>query len=107
MMTIKQAAAALQIDWLEKDVSFTGVSTDSRTLKSGDLFIALSGKNFEGGKFVSNAIKQGAVAAIVNENVTLDQPTSDVPILKVKDTRYSLGQLAAFWRNQFTLPRSE
>lgn len=44
MMTVKQAAAALQIDWFEKDVSFTGVSTDSRTLKSGDLFIALSGK---------------------------------------------------------------
>ena len=104
MMTVKQAAAALQIDWFEKDVFFTGVSTDSRTLKSGDLFIALSGKNFEGGKFVSNAIKQGAVAAIVNKNVTLDQPASNVPILKVKDTRCSLGQLAAFWRNQFKLP---
>ncbi|GKS68128.1 UDP-N-acetylmuramoyl-tripeptide--D-alanyl-D-alanine ligase [Nitrosomonas sp. PY1] len=104
MMTIKQAAAVLRLDWLERDVFFTGISTDSRTSKSGDLFIALSGKNFEGGKFVSNAIKQGAVAAIINENVTLDQPVSNIPILKVKDTRCSLGQLAAFWRDQFKLP---
>jgi len=104
MLRIQQVAAVLHTEWNGKDVLLTGVSTDSRTLRKGDLFIALSGKNFDGGEFVSNAAKQGAAAAIVNENVAIDELNVNIPVLFVKNTLKSLGQLAVFWRNQFKLP---
>ncbi|MFZ1853267.1 MAG: UDP-N-acetylmuramoyl-tripeptide--D-alanyl-D-alanine ligase [Nitrosomonas sp.] len=103
MMTIRQAASALHVGWNGKDVLFTGVSTDSRTVKKGDLFIALSGKNFDGGEFVASAVKQGAVGAIVNETTAFKSLNSEVPVLSVNNTLKSLGQLAAFWRDQFKL----
>ena len=61
------AARVLHAEWCGEDVLFTGVSTDSRSVKSGDLFIALSGKNFDGHKFVTQAKDRGAVAAMVNQ----------------------------------------
>ena len=105
-MTIRQAASALQVEWNGKDVLFTGVSTDSRTVKKGDLFIALSGKNFDGGEFVASAVKQGAVAAIVNETTAFKSLNSEVPVLSVNNTLKSLGQLAAFWRDQIASNRN-
>ena len=47
-MTVKEAAEVLHADWSGKDVLFTGVSTDSRTLREGDLFVALTGERFDG-----------------------------------------------------------
>ena len=47
------------------DRSFDGVSTDTRTLQSGELFIALSGPNFDGGEFVNQANEKGAAGAVV------------------------------------------
>lgn len=104
MFTIRQIASVLQSEWSGEDLLLTGVSTDSRTLKKGDLFIALSGKNFDGGEFVANAAKQGAAAAIVNETVAIKALDVNIPVLPVKNTLKSLGQLAAFWRDQFKLP---
>ena len=49
-----------------KGISFSGVSTDSRTIKKGELFIALKGPNFDGSRFVDAAIKKGAAGAIVS-----------------------------------------
>lgn len=66
-MMAQAAALMLDAEWCGEDVLFTGVSTDSRSVKSGDLFIALSGKNFDGNKFVSQAKDRGAVAAMVNQ----------------------------------------
>lgn len=80
---------------LHGSASFTAVSTDTRSLRRGDLFIALQGPNFDGNQFVAQAKARGACAALVSA-----EPADDLPILTVADTRIALGQLGAFNRAQ-------
>lgn len=97
MMTLQQAAAILDGE-VHGDihVAFEAVSTDSRRLRGGELFVALRGPNFDGHAFVAAAAQQGAVAAIVDRVVD-----SALPQIVVPDTRLALGRLAAAWREQF------
>jgi len=105
MMMAQAAARVLHADWCGEDVLFTGVSTDSRSVKSGDLFIALSGKNFDGHKFVAQAKDRGAVAAMVNQESDIKKnQDSKIPMIIVKDTLLGLGRLAAYWRGCFDIP---
>lgn len=104
MMTIREAAQVLKSGWSGADVSFTGVSTDSRTLKQGDLFVALTGERFDGNQFVISAKEHGAVAAMIRQASGIDELPGNFPLIRVEDTRTSLGQLAAHWRGRFTLP---
>ena len=97
MMTLQQAAKILNAQLVGAGhVSFDAVSTDSRQLKAGDLFVALKGPNFDAHDYVAQAAEQGAVAAIVEKQIACD-----LPQLIVADTRLALGQLASFWRSQF------
>ncbi|MGN6670223.1 MAG: Mur ligase domain-containing protein, partial [Candidatus Nucleicultricaceae bacterium] len=59
----------------------TGFSIDSRTIEPGDLFLALKGPIFDGHDYVEEAIKKGAVAAIVHQDYA-----SDLPVVRVEDT---------------------
>lgn len=104
MMTVKEAAEVLHADLSGKDVQFTGVSTDSRTLREGDLFVALTGERFDGSRFVSSAVEKGAVAAMIQQTVDSGDLPDGLPLIRVKDTRLGLGQLAAHWRSRFVLP---
>jgi UDP-N-acetylmuramoyl-tripeptide--D-alanyl-D-alanine ligase len=104
MMTVKETADVLHADWSGKDVLFTGVSTDSRMLKEGDLFIALTGEKFDGSRFVGNAEEKGAVAAMIQQAIDGTDLPAGLPLIHVKDTRLGLGQLAAHWRSRFALP---
>lgn len=81
---------------VNRDQAFTGVSTDTRTLKSGDLFVALVGPNFNGHRFIQQALDKGAVAAVVSETVDID-----IPQWQVSDTRVALGQIAKANRQRF------
>ena len=101
MMTLQLAEAATVLDArrITADVRFRGVSTDSRDLQEGNLFVALQGPNFDGHDYVETAREQGAAAAAVSR--ALD---TALPLIEVDDTRQALGQLAAWWRSQFTLP---
>ncbi len=102
MMLLSQAAQALHAAMNGADVRFTAVSTDTRTIQQGDLFIALKGENFDGAKFVAQAAQAGAVAAVVNADSALDG--APCPLIRVPDTRIALGKLAAHWRAQFAIP---
>ena len=87
------------------DAHFSSVGTDSRHIVSGQLFVALRGENFDGHQFSEAAMKQGAVAALVDEAWWQTQTEKPAGAwLVVKDTRLSLGQLAAWWRSQFQIP---
>ena len=77
------------------DRAFTGVSTDTRTLRSGELFVALSGPNFDGRDYVDLARERGAAGVIVASTVE-----SDIAQITVDDTQLALGQLGASWRDQ-------
>lgn len=103
MMTVQQAAQVLNSEYTGGEISFSSVSTDSRTLQQGDLFIALSGKNFDGNRFVADAEQKGAVAAVIAQDSEY-QIDSHIPLLAVRDPLLSLGQLGTHWRERFTMP---
>lgn len=104
MMTVQEAACALGADWYGENAFFTGVSTDSRTIKHGDLFVALCGARFDGYQFIASAREQGAVAALVKKGVDRGDLPAGFGWIEVCDTRLGLGQLAACWRARFSLP---
>lgn len=79
------------------------VHTDTRTLKPGDLFVALRGERFDGGQFIAQAKDMGAVAVLCDATGLANAQAAGLPALVVADTRLALGQLAAGWRAQFDL----
>ncbi|MGI8908850.1 MAG: UDP-N-acetylmuramoyl-tripeptide--D-alanyl-D-alanine ligase [Candidatus Sumerlaeaceae bacterium] len=79
----------------------TSISTDTRSLKPGDCFVALKGENFDAHDFLQQAIKAGAAVLVVH--VAVNVP-SHVVQLVVADTLVALGQLAHTWRSRFTIP---
>lgn len=79
-----------------------GVSTDTRTLKKNDLYVALKGPNFDGHDFIAEAIKKGASGILISQ-----MPSSlpeDMGLIRVDDTLKSLGDVAHSYRKQFDLP---
>ena len=90
--SLSYAAESMQGVLYGDDCDFDGVSTDSRTIRKGELFVALSGPNFDGNKFVGQARGNGAAGAVVNSLAS-----EDIAQIEVADTRLALGQLAADW----------
>ena len=76
---------------------FGGISTDSRTVKSGDCFFAIKGENFDGHDYVADAFAKGACCAIVDRSAG-GKDFSGGEILKVEDTIQALGMFAAEYR---------
>lgn len=75
---------------LKGNAKFSAVSTDTRTLQESELFIAITGPNFNGNSFVAQAEAAHACAAMLSEDVQ-----TELPVLKVEDTRIAFGLLAA------------
>ena len=103
MMSLREAASVLGAKPTGDNETFTGVSTDTRTLAPGDLFVALRGERYDGHRFLAQARAAGAVAAMVDANADADA-AGIMPTLTVDDTRLALGRLAADWRRRFSLP---
>jgi UDP-N-acetylmuramoyl-tripeptide--D-alanyl-D-alanine ligase len=106
MMGLEEAADAVGGEMRGREaesgpVRFSGVTTDSRKVAAGDLFVAIAGERFDGNDYVPEAARRGAVAAITSRVVTAGVP---VPQVVVTDTRAALGRLAAHWRGRFTVP---
>lgn len=104
MMSLSEAAAAIGARIDGPDMRFESVSTDSRTLKRGALFVALRGERFDGHRFIQAAKQRGAAAGMVEDPAVFGSPESSLPFLVVDDTRLALGRLAAHWRLRFDLP---
>lgn len=85
---------------INADATFSSVSTDSRSIKPGQLFIALTGPRFDGHAYLADVATKGAVAALVERHV----PDVSLPQLVVADSRIALGQLGALNRAAFTGP---
>ncbi len=102
LFTLEQAAG-----WLagarcigHAATAITRVHTDTRTLQSGDLFVALRGERFDGNDLIADAMARGAAAVLAHRG----RIPAGVSGIEVDDTRLALGQLAHGWRRHFELP---
>ena len=101
MMTLAQAARAMGGELHGTDGAFSGVSTDSRALARGELFVALRGERFDGHAFVPQAARAGAAGVVIARD---SAPPADCPCIVVADPLIALGRLAQHWRRQFAIP---
>src|SRR2546423_4312648 len=85
-----------------RDATVSRVSTDSRTLQAGDLFVPLRGENFDGHKFIQQAAERGAVGAMVEENWN-GEALKDFALIRVADTLVAYQTLAANYRESLPL----
>jgi UDP-N-acetylmuramoyl-tripeptide--D-alanyl-D-alanine ligase len=83
------------------DRAIAGVSTDTRSIETGQLFVALRGERFDGHDFVEQAIAGGAGAVLV---AAAERLPAGASALVVADTRLALGRMAAAWRARFDIP---
>ena len=82
-----------------ENIDASTISIDTRTLKPGDVYIAIQGEVQDGHNYVQAAKDKGAIAAIVSRKMPCDIPQIIVP-----DTTIALGEIAAHWRQQFSIP---
>ena len=82
------------------DVEFKGVTTDSREVQKGDLYIAISGERVNGHSFLKEVFDNGAIAALVSKS--FDQ--IDGYQILVEDTVSAIGKVSTLWREQFNFP---
>lgn len=87
---------------LTEKQTFTGISTDTRNIKQGDLFVALKGERFDGHNFICQAVNNGASGVLINRT-DIDIPENAAVIL-VENTLKGLQSLARFHRQRFTIP---
>lgn len=82
--------------------SFIGVSTDTRTLLPGSIYVALSGEKFDGHDFLKDAVRKGAACLVVSREIDVAQ--EGVAVFLVEDTRIAFQALARFHRLRFGIP---
>jgi UDP-N-acetylmuramoyl-tripeptide--D-alanyl-D-alanine ligase len=102
MMTLAQAHEMLPRSTLVGDgaIQILRVHTDTRSLRPGDLFVALKGERFDAHDFIAQAGSSGAVAAVAERGLE----EAGIAGLQVKDTQQALTELAHNWRHRFQLP---
>ncbi len=91
---LSEVAQLFGYPWRAENLVCTGVSTDSRSTRRGDIFIALSGQNFDGHDFIEQAFSRGAVAAIISAK------SARFPFIKVDNTLKALAVLAKYWHRK-------
>ena len=98
--TLDRIAAALADQAVGKlprgPAKLNGITTDTRKIGKGNVFVALRGERFDGHDYLRDAVRDGASALVVSRAPKLD--TLGVPIFEVRDTLVALGALAHYWR---------
>jgi UDP-N-acetylmuramoyl-tripeptide--D-alanyl-D-alanine ligase len=102
---IRKAAGAVMIPG-HREGKFLGVSTDSRNITKGNLFVALVGERFDGHDFLKTAVAAGASGVVIQRGRKgrVNSLPSDVTVLRVEDTLKALGDIARYWRMKFKVP---
>ncbi|MEI8634139.1 Mur ligase domain-containing protein, partial [Vibrio sp. PP-XX7] len=98
-VTLSQLSKVLSAPLTGDDRRVSSVSTDTRTMGAGALFVALVGGRFDGHDFVAQAIANGAVALLVEHAMDVS-----VPQIVVANTTAALGQIAAWVHQQCQIP---
>ena len=97
-MSLKDIAEILSAEYIGENITVKGLSTDTRTINGGELFLALKGPNFDGHNFIKAALEKGAVACLVQDKVDAEN------VVTTRDTHQALGLLAKAWRKKFNKP---
>ncbi len=102
---VRRAAGAVMAPG-RRERKFLGVSTDSRHIAKGNLFIALVGEHFDGHDFLKTAVEAGAAGVVIQRDRKgkADSLPADVTVLRVEDTLKALGDIAHYWRMKFKVP---
>jgi len=104
MMQLAEAALLAGAEHRGADARVVGVSTDSRSIARGELFVAIRGDNFDGHAFVAMAAQRGAAGALVDaEWASTAGDGAPLPLLVAAEARVALGRLGAGWRRRFKL----
>ncbi|MBA5762258.1 UDP-N-acetylmuramoyl-tripeptide--D-alanyl-D-alanine ligase [Vibrio sp. 404] len=98
-VTLSQLANVLDAELIGQDCQITHVSTDTRNIESGALFVALVGERFDAHDFAYQAVEAGASALLVSRVLELD-----IPQLVVEESKLALGQLGAYIHQQCATP---
>ncbi|MFH1778518.1 MAG: UDP-N-acetylmuramoyl-tripeptide--D-alanyl-D-alanine ligase [Candidatus Omnitrophota bacterium] len=102
--TILEATKGLLLSGKD-EVTFIGISTDTRRIKRGELFVAIKGQNFDGHDFTQKAQSKGAVGAVVGlDKDFANLNRNDFVLIKVGDSVKALGDIANFHRRKFDIP---
>ncbi|MBI5875384.1 MAG: UDP-N-acetylmuramoyl-tripeptide--D-alanyl-D-alanine ligase [Deltaproteobacteria bacterium] len=103
-LTVKDIANAVNGNLMSgnEDVWINGVSTDSRTIRKGELFFALKGPNFDGHRFIEDVLNKGVAGAVINAECGMRN--AEFPVIQVEDTLAALGDLARYWRGLHPVP---
>ncbi len=102
MFDLSAAARAIGAELKGDDVQIKRVTTDSRQVLGGDLFVAIKGPRYDGHDFVPQAVVGGAVAVMISDEASCSD--LNAPALVVEDVRLGYGRLAAWWRSMFSIP---
>jgi UDP-N-acetylmuramoyl-tripeptide--D-alanyl-D-alanine ligase len=97
--TLAAVAREVQGTLVGADHAFGAVTTDTRALGAGSLFVAIPGDRFDGNDFVDEAAAKGAAGALVSRLAA-----SPLPQIEVRDSRRALGAMARAWRASFSIP---
>ncbi len=97
-MLLTEIASSVNGELIGDDLMISSISIDTRTLKQGDLYIAIQGANFDGHEFINKAEAAGASAILLAQKME-----SSLPQIIVKDTRLALAELAGAWKKSLKL----
>lgn len=100
MIDAKLIVSATKAEYNGKNVEFTGLTTDSRAVKAGELFVAFSGENFDGHNYCAKAVELGATGVLVSKDV--EGLPEDVAVFKVPNTLKAFQEIARAYRRSFT-----
>ncbi|SDY60735.1 UDP-N-acetylmuramoyl-tripeptide--D-alanyl-D-alanine ligase [Thermoactinomyces sp. DSM 45892] len=101
---IQKATGGQTVFVEDKDRMISSVSTDTRSLQQGALYVPLVGDRFNGHQFLSQAIEAGAVVALWNELEPIPEGFCDIPLIVVPDTLTALQQMAKKYREEIAIP---
>ena len=101
---ILQWTGAELVGILDRPIGVSGVSSDSRSVAEGELFIALKGEHFDGHEYVEDALSKGACAAVVERSELVRYDRSKCLLLAVDSGLVALGKIAAGYRARFDIP---
>lgn len=103
LVTAEEIAAAVGAERLTGPAAavMSGIGTDTRTIRPGELFFALRGERFDGHDFITTALERGAAGVVCETNLTGSTvPAGERPVIAVRDTLRALGDMASWWRHE-------